>query len=353
MNNLLQRTIKYWRFNEPNWVVIILIVNLAFFAASLLASNPQHHDGIGPSGEALYLLGSSVFHLIADGQLHRLIVANFLHGGLMHVAMNCFVLWQLGPMTQRILGANRFLTLYILTGITGTLLSLGWKFYSSDFAEPWQLVGSIGASTSMFGLMGFLLIWSRRTPGFDGLARQLMFWLFINVAISFQIPFIDNAGHAGGFLGGVGMAYLVHSRRRSMLQTILLHKRATATLGIVTVICFLAVPIVYFGNFGQTCRVLYQARPNVLVAIDTNSLDSRLLTEAADEVKELRESLADDFPVDLSGLEAQIRQAVFFKKLKVGVFDNQRQVVAKNFNEFVLAYCRYLGHTSRLTYLRR
>lgn len=347
----IERVIKFWRANDPNWVVIILIANLAFYAVSLFASNPQHQNGsIDPSHESLYLLGTSSFHLVVQGQWHRLIVANYFHVGLIHLGVNCLALWQLGPMTQVILGSRRFLTLYILTGITGTVASITWHFYSSDFREPWQIVGGVGASTSLFGVFGFLLFWAKKTPGADGFARQLVFWLFVNVAISFRFPMIDNAGHAGGFVGGLLIGYCVLSRRPTRWGKVLMHKTTTVVLGVTTLICFAFVPITYFGEFGTVCRTLYKARPNVLVTVSDDNLDVRTLEESADEVRELKESLPSDFPVNLAGLESQIRLEASQKKQNS--LRGFRSPVADGYIEFVSEYCRYLGVTSMLTYRR-
>ncbi len=354
--NKIQKIRRYWQYNEPNWVVVILIINLAYFALSLLITDSAdvREGEFGPSGESLYLLGSSETHLILAGQWHRILTATFLHGGIFHILMNSYFLWQLGPYTQKILGAHRFLSLYLLAGIGGSLLSIGWKYYSHQGQFMWSVPGSVGASTSLFGILGFLLYWSRKTPGAEHINRQLVFCLMINVAIGFSSSNIDNGGHMGGLFTGLLFAQAWHQSRPNMLRRLMLQDGTTWVLVLTTVVCFLAVAAFYFGEFGKTCRILYRARPNLMLVYDNlNDLDSGLLREAAQEVHDLDEESGEDCAVPLVGLEAKLRQLAKRKSRKPGWFIDAEVLGAEQkFAVFLRGYKDYLGYTSRLQPIR-
>jgi membrane associated rhomboid family serine protease len=88
---------------------------------------------------------------LGAGEWWRLLTSSFVHGNLLHLAMNMFALWQAGQLVERIFGSARFAGLYLLAGIGGSLGSLGWGLLSQ---HP---VNSVGASGAIFGIIGGLL----------------------------------------------------------------------------------------------------------------------------------------------------------------------------------------------------
>ena len=352
--NPLDRWKNHLRRHEPNWVMIILIINLAWFALSLFISQPEHQSSaFGPSSEALYLLGSNQPHAIREGQWHRLVVANFLHGSVLHILFNCYFIWSFGFIIQAILGASRFIILYLFSALTGAVASLAWRVLSNPGLEWWQLPGSIGASTAVFGLLGFLFLWSRRTPGTPIQSGPIMWCILINLALGFQMPQIDNAGHIGGLLGGFLVAGGVVSRRSIQPVRFFLSRAMAFFLVILTLVSFAASAWFYMGPFGRTCRVLYSLRPLVMTALEADTLDSNSLKESADEVAEAAEEVGDDFPVFLKGLEDKLRWDSTRTRGKVALNDAlERLAVLDGWRRFCREYIYYLGHTSRLTYSR-
>lgn len=130
----------------------------------------------------------------------RLLMSNYLHGGLIHIGTNMFCLWGLGRLTEAFYTKADFILAYTLTGICGSLLSV----LVTPVGGP-----SVGASGAIFGLAGLMLAtlkWGR-IP-LQGEVRTLMYkeivkFSFINLLIGIAIPHIDNMGHVGGFLSGV------------------------------------------------------------------------------------------------------------------------------------------------------
>lgn len=170
----------------------------------------------------LVLLGGLVPELVLEGEWWRLVSAGFLHAGFLHVALNSYVLYIVGPTLERILGPTRFLVAYTFSLLVASFASLALSHA--------QL--TVGASGAIFGLFGveaivvFLRPQLLPTELRKRHAKTVLFNLFINVAASFQ-PNIATMAHFGGALGGaIAGFFLVPHRftlepKRSHLTTIL------------------------------------------------------------------------------------------------------------------------------------
>ena len=133
---------------------------------------------------------------IAFGQdYYRLVSAIFLHGSILHLAFNMYVLFVLGPTLERILGHGRFLLLFLLAGVGGSVASYA-------FSEP--TTWSVGASGAIFGLMGALLIAGQRLR-YD--VTMVLVLVVINIVIGFVFSSgIDWRAHLGGLATGAAVA---------------------------------------------------------------------------------------------------------------------------------------------------
>lgn len=137
--------------------------------------------------------GAKYNPLIADGQYYRLFTSMFLHIGILHLMFNSYALNMLGKDVEVIYGTLKFLAIYLIAGIFG---SLGSFLFSNAV--------SAGASGAIFGLMGAYIYFGIRRPAIFS-ARyglNLVSLLFINIIFGFTTPGIDNFAHLGGFLGG-------------------------------------------------------------------------------------------------------------------------------------------------------
>ena len=128
---------------------------------------------------------------IQNGQIYRLITSMFLHSDIIHIACNMYALYILGPVVERYYGKTKFLIIYMLSGILGSI-------FSADTI-------SIGASGAIFGLLGsiaYFTYYYRAT--LQGLLRsQILPVILLNLALGFMIPGIDVSGHIGGLIGGI------------------------------------------------------------------------------------------------------------------------------------------------------
>lgn len=139
---------------------------------------------------------------VAQGQYWRLATAMFLHYGVFHILTNMYVLFLVGPPLERALGRSRYLAVYLLAGLGGSVLSYA---LGSVYEQ------SAGASGAIFGLFGAYYVVARRMGAQTG---PIVATVAINLLISLAVPFIDIRGHIGGLITGALMgAVLAHAPR--------------------------------------------------------------------------------------------------------------------------------------------
>ncbi len=154
------------------------------------------------NGSVLQKFGASLPWPIDLLQPWRLIMPTFLHGSLMHIGFNMWVLMDIGPQIEELYGSARFFFLYVVTGIGGYILS--------------GLVGhfSIGGSASLLGLIGLLLAltFNRKSASMQMLRSQLIKWLIYIAIMGFLFSGIDNFAHLGGFITGFALGKIMDDR---------------------------------------------------------------------------------------------------------------------------------------------
>ena len=190
---------------------MILLINSGLYVAMVLRSAKMGGGGMDLDGRTLFDFGAKEPAAILAGQWWRLITAGFLHGGLLHILMNSWVLFDLGAQVEEIYGTSRYLVFYFVSTITG--------FLASSF---WSPALSIGASAGIFGLVGAMIALGVRDRSAYGAAMQRMYvrWAVIVLLIGlvpslFGISFVDNAAHIGGGIGGFVLAYIAGTPRFS------------------------------------------------------------------------------------------------------------------------------------------
>ena len=149
--------------------------------------------------------GVQVFQGLLDGAYWQPLTAMFTHVEVWHIGFNMLALWFLGPQLEAAVGRARFLALYLLSGLVGSLF-VYW------FAPAYSL--TIGASGAIFGLMGGLLVIALKVKA-D--VRQLLMWIGLNFLITVVgRGFISWQGHLGGVIGGVLVgAIIAYAPRRN------------------------------------------------------------------------------------------------------------------------------------------
>lgn len=185
----------------------IIGLNVLVFAASLLISGTNARFTLNPF-TALSPSNNSLIFLGAAGTLpiHRfhawwsLISASWLHGGLLHILFNMMALIQIAPLVINEYGIHRTAIIYVLTGVAG--------FYLSYLAG---VVLTIGASAPICGLIGAALYFGKSRGGRYGqmVYKQTSGWIFGLVLFGLFVPGINNWGHGGGVVSGIGLGWVL------------------------------------------------------------------------------------------------------------------------------------------------
>ena len=128
---------------------------------------------------------------------YRFVTSTFLHGGIWHLAFNMYALWLVGGRLENTFGRARYITLYLLSAVGG---SVAYLAIAGVGAVP-----AVGASGGVFGLFAAFAILERR---YGGDARQILVVIGINVVIGFTLSGIAWQVHLGGLAVGAAVALL-------------------------------------------------------------------------------------------------------------------------------------------------
>ena len=138
-----------------------------------------------------------------NNEWYRLITAMFLHGSLLHLFFNMYVLFYLGALLERMLG-NKWLYVifYLASGLFASIAVFA-------FGNP--NVVTVGASGAIFGIIGALFITTYLKPYYFNpyFVRSIRSLTFINLALTFIIPQVSFYGHIGGLLSGFLLYFLI------------------------------------------------------------------------------------------------------------------------------------------------
>ena len=195
---------------QARYTTMLLSVNLFLFGLMLLATIRVRGGEF--SGNLLFggidvltlvRFGAKYGFLIADGEWWRFVTPVFLHGSLIHIGFNSWVLFDLGPAVEGLYGPQKFLVLYITTGAASFVASFLWS----------PNVPSVGASGAIFGLIGVMIAYGYRNRRSVSDSVRNMFVRYAIYMLAFGILFrrlhIDNAAHIGGLVSGIAFGWLV------------------------------------------------------------------------------------------------------------------------------------------------
>ena len=158
-------------------------------------------SGFGYNTETLMFFGANYGPLVKNGEIYRLVACMFLHAGIIHLGLNMYSLFIIGPRVEDFFGKWKFLLIYMFSGISASLLSIGLN----------GNVVSVGASGAIFGLFGALVYFGYSYRGYIGtiIKSQIVPIVIYNLLMGFFIPGIDMWGHIGGLIGGVIVANML------------------------------------------------------------------------------------------------------------------------------------------------
>jgi len=205
---------------RPIWTYILLGIIVAIYLASQVFPEPPATIVKGytvrNTEEWLVVMFAKINpFILQDGEVYRMLTAIFLHGGLAHLFFNGYALYIVGRDIERLYGHARFLVIYFLGGLTSSLASMVLN------PGAW----SVGASGSLFAIFGAeRVFFFRHRRLFGPLATQrlnnLVYLLVMNLFIGiFGSALIDNWAHVGGFLAGLGLAWLISPQFKAIPPT--------------------------------------------------------------------------------------------------------------------------------------
>lgn len=226
-----RETVKFARalMERPYKFTIILLVTNFFIYLLMWQSSSMQFSMLGVFPfHVLIAYGAKLNSLITTGhQWWRFISPMFVHVNLLHLLVNMYSLWIIGPYVEKLYGASKFVVFWVVTGIAGVVASyltvvspdaplgaLG-RFIFKIHDEP-----SAGASGALFGLVGVLFVFGikfrHELP--EGFKRAFGIGLLPMIVLNLFIGYvgrgiIDNAAHLGGLTAGAALALVVDYRR--------------------------------------------------------------------------------------------------------------------------------------------
>ncbi len=193
-------------FEQADRTPVTFLVLLAYVTMAVLT------DPVSPTGEQLLEHGSCSVLMVSGGEPWRMISAAFLHGGLVHLLFNGYCLLMVGPMLEQSVGSVKFVTLYVVAAIGGSIGAMLWA------SHPAQ--GCVGGSGALFGMFGAIVAMNMRGGRhllefleFRG-PRSILMLIAVNLVIGFLIPVVSNSAHIGGLISGFVLMFVFLDRGR-------------------------------------------------------------------------------------------------------------------------------------------
>lgn len=234
INNKQKELTNIFSFGKPIITYILIAINVLLFI--LLEMN-----GGSTTIETLIEFGAKYnTAIIIEGEWWRLISSMFLHIGFLHLLMNMLAILYLGSAVEKIFGNMRFLFIYFVAGIGGSIASFA---FSTSI--------SAGASGAIFGLFGALLYFGviHKRLFFQTMGSSILLIIAINLVIGLTIEEIDMAAHLGGLVAGFFASAVVNLPKRKQL------KRQTLA-ALITII--MLVGLTFYGVDANASSQSYQ-----------------------------------------------------------------------------------------------
>ena len=183
----------YINKRKPYVTYVLMGLNIVVFLVEQVLKLTGMNENV-----MLLTLGAKENTLITCGQYWRLLTACFLHADVMHILSNLIGLYFWGPHAELLLGKGKYLTVYLFSGLMGSVFSYALN-------RNW----AVGASGALFGIFGALLYFrTRHKQVFDCVfGMQVLVFIGINLLNGFISAGVDNLGHIGGLLGGFLAAF--------------------------------------------------------------------------------------------------------------------------------------------------
>jgi rhomboid protease GluP len=183
--------------NRQPITTTLVAMNVAVYVAMTLT-------GVSPVAPALPQLvkwGANWGPLSLGAQPWRMLASNYVHGGIIHIGLNMWCLWNLGFLAERVFDPWTYVLTYTFCGLAGSLASLWWH----------PMAVGVGASGAIFGLAGALIaaLYLGHLPiprqAMQGTLKSLLTFAGYNLFFGAVAKGIDNSAHVGGLLAGLAL----------------------------------------------------------------------------------------------------------------------------------------------------
>ena len=260
--------------NYPITYYIVAVNVLVFLAIHL-------SNFLFPDISLVDILVKNTYSISIDGQFYRLFTAIFSHYSVTHLFFNCFAIIILGQHVEQIFGKLKFVIIFIIAGLFGSLFSF---MFSPNPA--------LGASGGVFGIFGVhLYLYMKNKTAYSKIFGQEIFKLLvINVIIGFVVPNIDYWGHFGGIVGGflatnaLGLKHTIKFNRNKIL------------ISIVTVVLFIGSFVYIDNNYENYANNVDVIIDKANYSINANNLS--LLKESREELVNITPLLPPIYEAD-------------------------------------------------------
>jgi len=192
---------------------------------SLIGINLALYLATWVSGGALYQ-ALAYWPPLTASEPWRMITSAFMHSpsSILHILFNMFSLFIFGPIIENLVGRGRFITLYLLAALGGSVGVL--------LLSPGSVV--VGASGAIFGLLGAFFVIQRRL---GGNSMQLLVVVGLNLVLGFIVPGVAWQAHLGGLIVGAGVAAIYTATRRRQQRTV----QAVAIAGVAVALVVMTI----------------------------------------------------------------------------------------------------------------
>lgn len=186
---------KIFSYKTPSITYIIMGICVFLFIMMYIFGNGSE------STSTLIKFGANYDLLTKSGEYYRLFTCMFLHIGLWHLLCNMYSLYIIGKEIENLYGKSKYLVIYVLSGLCGSILSLAFSHNTI----------SAGASGAIFGLLGALLYFGYYYRTYLGatIRSSIIPVIILNLIIGMLTPGISNSAHIGGLVGGILVSMMV------------------------------------------------------------------------------------------------------------------------------------------------
>jgi len=211
---------------DLGFVQLIMVATIGLYLATLAASGGNIGMGglgslLAPSIDALSRFGGSgAVPVFVYGHWWTIFSAGWLHGGLLHIFFNVLWVRQLAPETAELYGPGRTVIIYTVSGAAGFALSSVMGLLLPGVPLLGGAPFTVGASAPIFGLLGALVCYGRRT-GSSHIGSTAWQYAIVLFVFGLFMNAVDNHAHAGGFVGGYVAAFLLDPSKRERIDHLL------------------------------------------------------------------------------------------------------------------------------------